>query len=236
MKFQFLLILFGLLIFSFYNQSVISQNFESDLEVKEIRSGIVDVSWIISQSEDQYPVRNETYIQFTVELELWNPYNRELISYGSSSCRWFSILEIYFDETHEIKNSGEICTADYGPRTYPSGLSNETSRPSLVFLNEALQFIPNGNITVSGQGGTFENTTDRSYGVSITFDEGVAAFNYQSIPKNWGDILFLPDESESKLSIDAPFNLILLTVIIIGSRVLHQIRRHIYKSNDSRLW
>ncbi|MCE7736859.1 MAG: hypothetical protein GPJ54_18390 [Candidatus Heimdallarchaeota archaeon] len=136
-------------------------------------------------------------------------------------------MTIYFSEIHDIENSGEICTADYGPRSYPSGVSNETSRPGFVFLNELLQLVPDGNITIAGQGGTFENTTDPSYGVGITFEEGVAAFSYQSLPKNWGEILFLPNESVSKLSIDAPFNLILLTVIIIGSRVLHQIRRFI---------
>lgn len=225
MKLQFLLILFGLLIFSFYNQSVISQNFESDPEVKEIRSRVVDVSWIISHNENQNLERNESYIQFTVELELWNPHNRELVSYGSSSCRWFSILEIYFAETHEIENSGEACTADYGPRKYPSGLSNETSRPSIVFLNEIIETIPDGNVTISGQGGTFENATDPSYGVGISFFEGVATYNYQPLPQNWGEIIFFSEDSESELNLNAPFSLFLMIGIITATIVRHHTRR-----------
>ncbi|MCE7736726.1 MAG: hypothetical protein GPJ54_17725 [Candidatus Heimdallarchaeota archaeon] len=89
MKFQFSLMVMGILIFTFFNQTVISQNFDSDPEVKEIRSRIVDVSWNINRmvyttASDTY---NETYVQFEVDLELWNPFDKALISYGSSSCR-----------------------------------------------------------------------------------------------------------------------------------------------------
>ena len=63
-----------------------AQEFNSDLEVKDIRTRIVDASWEIDVHNDRAdPTINNSRIMFNLQFELWNPYDRGLVSYGSSS-------------------------------------------------------------------------------------------------------------------------------------------------------
>lgn len=78
-----LVILMTLISFQFTQ----AQNFESDHEIEDIRSRVVDVTWELDINTDYWSdsTINDTFIGFRVELELWNPHNRDLVSYGSSS-------------------------------------------------------------------------------------------------------------------------------------------------------
>lgn len=215
MKVRLVIVLLLLTLVLIHNQALSAQDFESDEEAKEIRSRILDVSWTIEDRVVQTTEGdlNESRVQFKVDIELWNPYNFELVSYGSSSCRWVTHLETNFPSDVEIENSGVVCTTDYGPRKYPSGVSNETSYREIAFLNRNVttDMIPNGNITITGQGGTFGNSSDPAFGVSIKFLNGTGIPTYQQTPSNWGEILYFTEESDALLDLDAPSGIIIIS-------------------------
>ncbi|MHA2170136.1 MAG: hypothetical protein ACXADH_16010 [Candidatus Kariarchaeaceae archaeon] len=197
-------------------QSATAQDYRSDPEVKDIRTRVVDVSFEIEIHQyvfDGEP-SNETEISFLILMELWNPYDRELVSYGSSSCRWPTQLEVNFSSSLEIENYGEACTEDLSPRNYPSGLSNETSRPSILFLNQSLDNIPDGYILINGMDdGTLDIEIDLFYGVNMTIEDGNISVEHESTPANWGEILY---EKQSKLELEVSFLSVIGAVGVVG--------------------
>jgi hypothetical protein len=196
-------------------QSATAQDYRSDPEVKDIRTRVVDVSFEIDIHQyvfDGEP-SNETEISFLILMELWNPHDRELVSYGSSSCRWPAQLEVPFSSSFDIENYGEACTEDLSPREYPSGLSKETSRPSILFLNQSLDEIPDGSIFINGKGGFYNNKTDLFYGANMTIEDGSISFEYEPKPANWGEILY---EKQSKLELDISYLSVIATIGGLG--------------------
>ncbi len=87
MKFRFSLIIPILLMTIISSSITHPQNFESDPEVGDIRSRVIEVTWELDINTHYWSdsTINDTFIGFRVELELWNPHNRDLVSYGSSS-------------------------------------------------------------------------------------------------------------------------------------------------------
>ncbi|MHA2170137.1 MAG: hypothetical protein ACXAB7_09620 [Candidatus Kariarchaeaceae archaeon] len=202
-------------------QSATAQDFESDPEVKDIRTRVFEVSYQIETHQYSFDGEspNDTEIRFTILMELWNPYDSELVSYGSSSCRWLSHLDPHFSSPIEMENYGEACTADWGPREHPSGLSNETSHPSILILNQTLDNVPEVTIFINGIGGFYNNKTDLFYGANMTITQNSSFIEYESIPSNWGEILY-DKETESKLKLDVSYLPVIAGIGMVG--LLHR--------------
>jgi hypothetical protein len=223
MRYIFSTILICLLIISFTHQLVEAEdnNWISDPEVKDMKARVVDISW---NALDRFDIRtedgtNDTLISFDIELEIWNPYNQELVSYGSSSCRWNTHLKInadldlQSDNSMTVENYGETCTDDLSPRRYPIGLSTEVSHPEILLINQSL--LPDSNILVGGEGGTFTNKTDNFYGANMTIINGESSFIVEPVPSKWGEILYDKGGTiENPLSIK--YVTILFSLIMVG--------------------
>jgi len=196
-----------LLVLSFQISFTVGQDFIDDPEIVDIRVRISEVTWDLT--EYQSTLQNGTFINFNISLELWNPYDEELVSHGSSSCRWLSQIEFSLIDSYETENSGEACTEDYGPRAFPSGLSTETSIPSILILDSIVTTIPDGTFLISDFRGFFGNQSDNSYGLNLTTFSGLGTEMFESIPLDWGEILFSKqDFSDTTSSGSLGFNLI----------------------------
>jgi hypothetical protein len=177
-----------LFLFLLLVMSTTAQDFESDPEVKDISARVVDVNWEVLTNNYEWMNTNVTFINFNVSLELWNPYNTELISYGSSSCRWNNVAEATL-EKYEYGYIGKMCTEDYGPRAYPSGLSSENEFLSMEIYNATLEEIPQGKYYFSGGHNSFFNQTDVFYGLNLTISEdGNFTKDFEPIRLGWGGV------------------------------------------------
>lgn len=162
---------------------------QSDPEAANIMARVTDISHEI-EYVSFVSSGNHTIINLSVSLEYWNPYIYSVISYGSSSCRWVTTTESFFEQDHYIGNQPNICLADWTPRNTPSGVSNGGSFNQVWFYNVTLQSIPNGFILVNGRGGIFSNTTDIFYGANISIYDGAFSIEFEPLPDNWGNILY----------------------------------------------
>lgn len=171
--------------------TVSADDLQTDPEFSELKARVKDV-YIDKQPKHKGDdvSMDETSFIVIVTIEVWNPYNTEIVSYGSSSCRWDASLVIELDNNYTIEILGVICTADYSPRSFPPGLSNETSSPSFLVLNEYLDEVPDGQIVINGLGGTYENKTDNFYGALMTVTNHSYSIKFEEIDRNWGSILY----------------------------------------------
>jgi hypothetical protein len=203
----------GTILLILFIQGASAQNFDDDPEVADIGARVLDVTWEFDEHSN-----NESSFHFNITLELWNPYDNELVSYGSSSCRWPAWVTFSSTE-FEIQNSLLTCTADLAPRKYPSGLSNEQSHPDLLFVNSLIDLIPDGILVVNGKGGTYDNSTDNFYGAKVVVTNDTRTVEFEPLPDNWGNILFTHEKSDGNFELSAPnVVIVIFTIIIIWGR------------------
>lgn len=185
-RFQVLIVVFmlGTLI-----SHVNAQDLNSDPEASDLKARVVSVTYELKDASYSYS-GNDSNLQLTIALEVWNPYNEEVTSYGSSSCRWGTYTVSHFNGFPNVENYGSICTSDWAPRIFPSGKSNEVSLNEVIFVNEDINEIPDGFILINGQGGTYKNVTDNFYGANITISSGGMSIELEDNPDEWGQILF----------------------------------------------
>ncbi|MCE7735528.1 MAG: hypothetical protein GPJ54_11665 [Candidatus Heimdallarchaeota archaeon] len=186
LRIQVILVLF---ILSSFLTQVSAQEMSSDPEAADLKARVISVTSELKNASFSYSA-NDSNLELTITLEVWNPYNEDVTSYGSSSCRWTTQTESHIDGDHSIEDQGNICTSDWAPRFFPSGSSSESSLNHIIFVNEDINKIPDGFILVNGQGGTYENTTDNFYGAKIIITSGEISIEYEEYPDDWGQILF----------------------------------------------
>ena len=156
---------------------------ESDVEVKDLQISVTDVTYELSDFNT-----GDTYLTFLVSLEVWNPYDGEVTDYGSSSCPIYVEADVEFNHTNYEK-IGTACTSDYGPNVFDPGLMNFSTFYDVVFLDEAIVEIPNGQVEINTGTGTYADG-DKLHGAILTFESGELTVEYEDTPPEWGETLF----------------------------------------------
>lgn len=186
---------------------------ESDPEAEDLRARVTDISWDIDSINP-----TDLMVEFTISLEVWNPYDGELTTYGSSSCRWYTAINLHLNPSVEYEDY-TACTDDYSPRAYLSGKSDETSTKSLVFMNQSFSNLPDGQYLISAGHNSYRNNSDLFFGLNMTLINGVAEYEYEAYPLNWGSILYSLGPDLRLNSAFLPAFIAVATVAILGRYV-----------------
>ncbi|MCY3411151.1 MAG: hypothetical protein INQ03_05880 [Candidatus Heimdallarchaeota archaeon] len=198
--------------------AVSAQNMDPDSEVVDLQARVTDIglTWEYHNYTNDEGSQVDTYLEFDLILEIWNPYNHDVTDFGSSSCHWPAGIDPHFNTSLEYENWGQICTDDYSPIVYSSGISEEFSAVTLVFVYTYLEEYPDGNIYVIDANGNFTNNSDPFYGANIRFENGSITIEYEAYPRSWGLILY----SDIRW---APHD---LTSILIGITMVSLMRKY----------